>query len=595
MRLRTNLLLLVAAVAVPLIVVAGVLVLSLLKAEHDASRRAASDRVRAVMTAVDAKLLAALGAVDALSKSPRLRSEDLAGFYREATDIARAQPDWSAITLLTPEGKQLLNTARPYGAELPSLPADALAEVVRSRRGLVGNMFKAPHGDYAVPVRAPVVIDGELRYLVSAEIGLSAFERIIKTQDLEPREVLALVDRSGRFVARVPYQLPGGRATEDFMQHSGHGGSGWYRARVTEGEDRFIAYNRSDLSGWALGHSLLASEVYDETIRAGLILSVGIAVVLVLDLVLAFWLARRIVGPVASLEATAQSLLSGGPAGEGPVGRIDELRQVEKALSEASRAVRERQELLVREARALRSSDEAKSEFLTMLSHELRNPLAALVSAASLLQSMDFHDDKFKFARTVVERQTAQMKRLIDGLLDISNLTLGRGTVHMQPMDLAELVRGVAGAWQRSERLRGRNLLVRTEPVWVNADRERLEQVLANLIDNAAKFSPQGSQIEIEARADGAEAVLSVKDRGEGIEREVAEQLFGPLMQDGKDFSRRRGAGIGLALAKRLVELHSGSIGAASPGTDLGSTFTVRLPRIAEPSHAQGSLVSTRR
>jgi len=425
---------------------------------------------------------------------------------------------------------------------------------------------------------------------VGAGIRLSAFQRIIDAQHVQADEVMGLVDRAGRFVARVPPQPPAARASPAFLQNAQSNESGWYRGLTVEGADTFTAYTRSAQSGWMLGHALPLSSVYRSTFHAGYILAGGVFLVLAIALLLAFWIARRIIEPVQALGRAAQALGRGdaGPAASGvypAAGRIEELREVERLLIQASAAVRERQELLAREARALQASDNAKTEFLAMLSHELRNPLAALVSASALLRRVTVRDGTFEFARDVIDRQTAQMKRLIDDLLDISSLAVGKATLRSEPVDLGELVPRLAATWQAAERMKGRKLLVETESLWANVDGGRMQQVLFNLLDNAVKFSPEGSPIELRLRAEGPWAAISVRDYGEGFAEGDREELFGLFVQGRQDLSRQQGGlGIGLALARRLAELHGGSVDAASEGPGKGAVFTITLPRIEQPA-----------
>jgi len=415
MKLRTSILSLVLAVVVPLATVSILLVYTLFQHGQEAARRAATDRVRAVMTAIDAKLLGAIGTVEALAVSPALRSGDLNAFYRQASEIVRAQPDWSAITLSTPSGEQLVNTLRPLGYKLPPVPHhDGMIEPVTAPKAVVGDVIKVPLlNDYVVPIRVPVVLPDGVPYMVRAGIRLSAFQRIIEAQHLQADEVLGLVDSTGRFVARVPPRPPAAMASPDFLEHARASESGWYRGLTVEGKDTFTAYTRSAQSGWMLGHALPLFSVYQPGVRAGAILAGGVVIVLAIALLLAFWIARRIIEPVQALGRAAQALGRNDaptPAADGgrapaasPLlaasGRIDELREVERLLSQASDAVHERQELLAREARALQASDKAKTEFLAMLSHELRNPLAALVSASALLRRVAVRDGTFEFAR----------------------------------------------------------------------------------------------------------------------------------------------------------------------------------------------------
>ena len=237
---------------------------------------------------------------------------------------------------------------------------------------------------------------------------------------------------------------------------------------------------------------------------------------------------------------------------------------------------------------SLKEADRAKDEFLATLGHELRNPLAALMNAAHVVKfAAPGGADAIK-ARSVVERQTRHMTRLIEDLLDLSRITLGKVTLKRKAFDLAGLAADVVRIWQpRSKVAQVLITLGAAHPAWIEADRGRLEQVLANLLDNALKFSKPRQRIVVTVQRDGAEAVLSVSDQGVGISPEAIGHIFEQFVQGEHGPERTKsGLGIGLALVKRLVQMHGGRVQARSAGVGLGASFLVRLPAI-EPSSAQ--------
>ena len=233
---------------------------------------------------------------------------------------------------------------------------------------------------------------------------------------------------------------------------------------------------------------------------------------------------------------------------------------------------------------ALREADRHKDEFLAMLSHELRNPLAALTTAAHVLALARPDGDDDVHARTIVARQTAVMTRLIDDLLDVSRVTMGKMTLDRVPLDLADLVRNVAEAWRGAGRLGLARVAVTTTPAWILADRMRIEQIVTNLLDNALKFTPPGRRVDVVVRRDGESALLEVADEGEGIAPEMIGHVFDLFVQAPRDGQRKGGGlGLGLALVKRLAELHGGTATVASAGVGRGAVFTVRLPAAPRP------------
>ena len=232
---------------------------------------------------------------------------------------------------------------------------------------------------------------------------------------------------------------------------------------------------------------------------------------------------------------------------------------------------------------ALKDASRAKDEFLAVLSHELRNPLAALTTASHLLGVVDANSREAADARGVVDRQTKHMTRLVSDLLDISRISLGKLALQWESVDLGEAVSNLASVWRASGRFERHHVVVSVQPAWVRGDRARIEQIAANLLDNALKFTPGGKTISIQVRSENGEAVLEVRDDGAGIAAKDRDRLF-DLFTQGKISGRSsEGLGIGLALVRRLSDLHGGSASVASDGTGRGSLFQVRLPREPQP------------
>ncbi len=244
---------------------------------------------------------------------------------------------------------------------------------------------------------------------------------------------------------------------------------------------------------------------------------------------------------------------------------------------------------------ALREADRAKDEFLGTLGHELRNPLAAMRNAVYLLAPHARTGDTTGHALAVIERQMANMVRIVDDLLDVSRITQGKIQLRPEPVDLAAAVRHAGSATEHDRARVGQSIELGLPEgsVWVRADTARLDQILANLLGNAAKFTPDGGHIRVrverESAPDGdgprpASAVLRVRDDGVGIEPEMLPRIFDLFVQGSHDPHRMRsGVGIGLTLVRRLVELHGGTIEAFSEGRSKGSEFVVRLPLAAPP------------
>jgi signal transduction histidine kinase/CheY-like chemotaxis protein len=262
-----------------------------------------------------------------------------------------------------------------------------------------------------------------------------------------------------------------------------------------------------------------------------------------------------------------------------PLHPLSLISAVTVALRSRQRQYQMRDLIAGREA-AVRSRD----EFLAMLAHELRNPLAPIRNAVHLLGTLDVSDSRFHKWREMIGKQTRHITRLVDDLLDVSRLELGKVELRRQRVDLNEVIAGAVEACVPFISEHNHAVTVRTvaESLVVDADPVRLEQAIGNLIVNAAKFTPTGGEITVEAKREGDRGVVAVTDTGVGIRPEMLESIFELFAQSDVSIARSEGGlGIGLTLVKRLVELHGGTVTASSPGVGKGSRFEARLPLLA--------------
>ena len=278
----------------------------------------------------------------------------------------------------------------------------------------------------------------------------------------------------------------------------------------------------------------------------------------------------RLIGPdSATLEVSLS--LSTTVSGNG-----DRLNLIVTDLSELLAADSDR-------ARA-EQDNRSKDEFLAMLSHELRTPLSAISAAVRVLELTHVGGEPASHANEVIERQVGHLTHLIDDLLDVERVVSGKIRLNRQPLDMAEAVRQAVATFS-GDGLLDRRIDISTEPVWVDGDADRLEQVLTNIVTNAVKYTPPGGLIRVSLRAEGGDAVLSVEDSGFGISAKLLPFIFDLYVQADRTLDRARGGlGIGLTLVRRLVELHGGTIVASSEGEGQGSRFTVRLRQIPAAS-----------
>ena len=258
----------------------------------------------------------------------------------------------------------------------------------------------------------------------------------------------------------------------------------------------------------------------------------------------------------------------------------------EPAVLSVSVDITERKELEAqREARREEAETltRAKDEFLAILSHELRNPLGTITTALGVLNRL-VTTDELHHVTDILQRQTARLTRLVDDLLDVARVTSGKIELRPQILDLRELAERCVHTLAEAGRTREHHVVVEGDPIRVDGDPARLEQVINNLLDNALKYTAPGGEVRLITGQVHTDAVLRVRDTGEGIRAELRERVFDLFVQEPQALDRSRGGlGLGLALVKQLVELHGGSVSVASAGPGHGSEFTVRLPAVVEP------------
>jgi signal transduction histidine kinase/CheY-like chemotaxis protein len=328
------------------------------------------------------------------------------------------------------------------------------------------------------------------------------------------------------------------------------------------------------VAGWMLLEGLSESSL--SVAQTLWLMGAGVAAAIVLALLLATALARKIAVPIVSFAAGMRALVSGGKIDMPGAVAIREIGEATNELAKAAAAVRSREA-------AAREAERAKDDFLAILSHELRNPLATLAAAAYLLRRSAANDPAASAAADTVARQVQHMTRMVDDLLDLNRITKGKVSLSREPLDLAHIVDKAVEELRAAGRLQKHRIRLALSPAWARADAARIEQIVTNLIGNAVKYTPEGGEIVIGVRRARDSVVLSVRDSGIGMAPELAERVFDLFVQGERHRQLGGSLGIGLALVKLLAELHGGTAVAASGGPGRGAEFTVTLPAIEAP------------
>jgi signal transduction histidine kinase/ActR/RegA family two-component response regulator len=553
---------------------------------------AAEDTMRAVITAVDYESFESMAALDALVASSRLASGDFAGFAAEATQLLYRRPEWANVVLATPSGEQLVNAALSSDAGLRDQPfePDSLRQAVRERTSVVGNVvFNDLLGMYGFGVRVPVLEGSDVRYVLTAVMKPDAIQHLLASQAIPAGGVVSIFDRNNRVVARS-------RDHDKWLGERGSPGmldlletqerTAWGVTTTLEGLRVYSVFYRSASTGWSAAVGIPVATLDDPINRSYIVLGGSLLLSALLGLGASLAVARTITRPMRELEDVATRVRAGGEP-EIPRARLPE---IEKALSALAEAHGERERLLQSERQARLLEEEArhfaeraskeKDEFLAMLGHEFRNPLAAIASSIEVLaHAPQLSQSAVSEVSEIIRRQVKHLARMTEELLEASRAMAGNVRIERERVDLAAVAeRAVETLWDLDKTAR-HEVVVDVEPAWVIGDAGRLEQVVVNLLNNAIKYTPDGGTVKLETLRHGGEAILRVADTGVGIDPELLPRVFDPFVQGARTLDRAEGGlGIGLALVRRLVELHGGSVEAISAGVGHGSEFVVRLP-----------------
>ena len=588
---------LVTAAVLPVMVFSVVMTVVFWRQQRTAFENRFLERVRAVSIALDRDHEASIAALRGLAGSGTLAGRDLERFRSRAEQAVNGEQSWSAVILVDPSGHQLVQVPGPPRPARRNLQDDAVFhEVVRSRKPVISGLMSSTRaGQYTTWLAIPVVRAGELQYVLIAEIEQKSWLQFLSLYPVVPGATMTLLDQNRIVIARTlnNEQTVGRPPSPALLRKSAESPLAAYRSVGLEGQWFYSAHSRAALSGWTVATGVPVGFV-EASLRGSLITMVlGIAGTGALAIVLIIVFGRRIEGPVRRLAELARSLGRFDTAAlKVPVSNVREVDEVADTLVEASALIRrrsmERDEALIKE-RAARAEAErtnrSKDEFLAMLGHELRNPLGAISSAATVLDHAGTSETMAAQAREVITRQVGHLVGIVDDLLDVARMTSGKIGLRREVADLVPIVQGCLATLRATGRLAGHEVtLETTESVWADVDATRIEQVLTNLVVNAVKYTPMSGVITVSIGAEVDEAVLTVRDSGIGIAKEMLPLIFDLFVQSNRTVDRAQGGlGIGLTLVRRIVELHGGSVHAASNGAGQGSTFTVRLPRVAPP------------
>jgi signal transduction histidine kinase/ActR/RegA family two-component response regulator len=539
--------------------------------------------------AVEGELRRVISVLQVLDDSLEVENEDLRAFHEHARRVRATHPYWRGVVLFDADGNAVLNSEVPFGERGPTLvERESLDQTIRTQQPVVGYLAKGPNDRYAFPVRVPVMRGNQVRYVLTAILSPDAILNVLKGQRVPEEWVVAIGDAKGVRVARTrsteaSVGTPYSPSLVEMMRKSDEGKG---VTLSSEGDSVFTAYTRSRETGWYTAVGLPTAVVDIAARRSFVTWGGGIVLSLIIGVAFALLLARSVTEPMAALRQSAIATMDGKPF-EHPETGIREIHDVGTALAEASQA---RTRLLESEQAArtdAENANRAKDEFLAMLGHELRNPLGAISNASTILQTPNIPPDTAGRARSVISRQVGHLTRLMDDLLDVGRALTGKIQLRRQPCDLALAVGQSVATLRSAQRFRDHRVVEEYHPVWVYCDPIRMDQIVSNLLVNAAKYTPAGGSIRVSVSQEGNFAVLRVADDGIGILPDLAARVFDLFVQGDRALDRSQGGmGIGLTLVRRLAEMHGGGVSVHSEGPGRGAEFTVRLPAIEAPQVA---------
>ena len=554
--LRRRIVLIAVASILPLAVLSAVVLTMVYQQRREAEQLRTLETTRALASAVESELQRTISGLQSLAVAIEQDDVDLASFHDLARRALARQPLWKRLVLRDLEGRGVADSEFPGVREnLPESPErESIEAAIRAGKPVVGNIVQGRMG-WSVAVRVPILANGKPRYLLSAIVPPDSIREIVQRQRTSDDWVISVFDVAGRRVARSrPDQFlgtTGHKSLVDLMAPGTPEGMGI--TTTYEGDELFTAYARSADFGWTVAMGLPQALVVAPALRFTELWALALALSILGGLAAAFALARR----------------------------IDE----REALLRTETAARAEAE----------AANRAKDQFLAMLGHELRNPIAAISNATQLLEHGDRDPALAHRARDIVKRQVAHLARLTDDLLDAARAILGKIELRQEPVDLAVAARNAYAALVASGRGAAHRFQCDLQPAWVRGDPMRLEQVVTNLLVNAVKYTPQGGQIRLATGIELGQACVTVADDGIGMSPELVARAFELFVQGRSDIDRSQGGlGIGLTLVRRLAELHGGSAAVASAGDGRGTTVTVRLPLSTPEGAAAGGAGSTR-
>jgi signal transduction histidine kinase/ActR/RegA family two-component response regulator len=503
--------------------------------------------------------------------------------------VLSQNPDYANFGLIQLNG-DVTCSAVPSKTPVNLADRNHFRRAIQERRFVAGNyVFGRVIQKHTVNLTYPVMDkNNKVAAVLFAALDLTELDRFVGEILLPPGAILLTADAGGTIISHRPHpeawfgkKIPPGMQAAMASQPDS--------AVELEGPDgikrlhRFALVGKHGLTDYTVTIGLPTADVTAQARRDQILDSIGLLVSIIMALVASWFVAEvLILRRMERLGRTANKIASGSlETRTGIAHGSDEISGLAQSLDAMAEALQRKEAAHLALERQLRLADQRKDEFLAMLAHELRNPLAPISSGAELLLSGLASPPAVERTAGIISRQVKHMTRLVDDLLDVSRVTRGLVTLSLQPLGVEEIVDNALEQVQplllsRQHRF---DMTLPPQPVVIEGDHKRLVQVLANVLNNAAKYTPAGGHIVLAVSVDKGELRMAVTDNGVGMSAELQSRVFELFAQAERTPDRSQGGlGLGLALVKSLVELHGGRVEASSAGDQRGSTFTITLP-----------------
>lgn len=582
---------LVLIAVIPVVFFAAGLVTFLAQQRSEALEANLLGTTRALSSAIDEQIVSVLSSLKILSEVEDFHPDSIQYLHKRLRKFVSNQKDWGPISFVDPRGEQIFNTSASFGKKLPRLNTDpAFQEMLRSGKTVISGFRKDQE---SVIMTVPVKKENIILYAIVGTLKVSSFSRLLELQELPPNWYAAILDKDAKILAQTFSEARnhiGKKASSDLSQKIKREDSYTFNDVNKKGNKAFGASSHSKITGWTVVLRIPDDGNLFTYWKSLHLIIVGGSLLLILSIIFALYLGRKISAPILSLAQSAKSLGQGKPIQELNTS-LQEAIDVNAALILASLERGENEEKIKQLYDKAQEAVKLRDTFLSVASHELKTPITTLQLQFQMIERVVRKKEvvpRHELEKPFI-RMLSQLKRLtllIDDLLDVTRINAGKMEYHPEKFDLIPFLQDLVLQLEGEAAKVGSVMSFDGPKELIGKwDKHRLEQVIVNLMTNAIKYG-NAKPISLAVKSSETEAIIEVRDQGLGIPAEHIGKIFERFER--VDASRNiSGLGLGLWIVKRILEGLGGTIEVAS-SVGVGSVFTVRIPLLkTDPSVAQ--------